>query len=82
MLLGVILVVLWLAVMLLFVAVCQMAARGDCAFPATAEDSMTGGPEGSPGNEPIISRSHGNEPIISISEGRAGRLGERATARR
>ncbi len=80
MLLGAILVVLWLAVMLVFVAVCQMATRGDCAFPATVDHSMTGWPEGSLGNEPIISRSLGNEPIIS--EGRAGRLGERATARR
>ncbi|HEY2202395.1 MAG TPA: hypothetical protein VGH56_10920 [Solirubrobacteraceae bacterium] len=78
MLLGVILVVLWLAVMLVFVAVCQMAARGDCAFPATVEDPMTGWPEGPLGNELIISRSLGNEP--AISEGRAGRLGERATA--
>ncbi|HVA20409.1 MAG TPA: hypothetical protein VMU55_09545 [Solirubrobacteraceae bacterium] len=78
MLLGAILVVLWLAVMLVFVAVCQMAARGDCAFPATVEDSMTGGPEGSLGYELILSRSLGNEPIVS--EGRAGRLGERATA--
>jgi hypothetical protein len=78
MLLGVILVVLWLAVMLVFVAVCQMAARGDCAFPATVEDSMTGGPEGSPGHELIIPRSLGNEPIVS--EGRAGRSAERATA--
>jgi hypothetical protein len=78
MLLGVILVVLWLAVMLVFVAVCQMAARGDCAFPATVEDSMIGWPEGSLGNGLIRSRSLGNEP--TISEGRVGRSGERATA--
>lgn len=78
MLLGVILVVLWLAAMLVFVAVCQMAARGDCAFPATAGHSMTRRPEGLPGQELIISRSLGNEPIVS--EGRAGRSGERATA--
>jgi hypothetical protein len=68
MLLGAVLVVLWLAVMLVFVAVCQMAARGDCAFGATAGHSMTVGPEGSLGHEPIV------------SEGQAGRLGERATA--
>jgi hypothetical protein len=78
MLLGAILVVLWLAVMLVFVAVCQMATRGDCAFGATAGHSMTGWPEGSLGNELIISRSLGNEP--AISEGRAGRLQERANA--
>ncbi len=78
MLLGAVLVVLWLAVMLVFVAVCQMAARGDCAFGATAGHSMTVGPEGSLGHELIISRSPGNEAIAS--EGQAGRLGERATA--
>jgi hypothetical protein len=78
MLLAVILVVLWLAVMLVFVAVCQMAARGDCAFPATVDHSMIGCPEGSLGHELIVSRSPGKEAIAS--EGRAGRLGERATA--
>jgi len=26
------------------VGVCRMAARGDCAFPATVEDSMIGWP--------------------------------------
>jgi hypothetical protein len=78
MLLAAILLVLWLTVMLVFVAVCQMAARGDCAFPATVEDAVTGWPEGSLGYELILSRSLGSEPIVS--EGRAGRLGERATA--
>jgi hypothetical protein len=66
MLLPVILVVLWFTVMLVFVAVCRMAARGDCAFPATVDHSMIGWPEYSLGSELII------------SERRADRLGERA----
>jgi len=44
MLVPVILAVLWFTVMLVFVGVCRMAARGDCAFPATVEDSMIGWP--------------------------------------
>jgi hypothetical protein len=42
MLLLLILLVLWFAVMLVFVAVCRMAAHGDGAFPATVDHSMIG----------------------------------------
>jgi hypothetical protein len=45
MFLPVILLVLWFTVMLVFVATCRMAARGDGAFPATVDHSMIGWPE-------------------------------------
>jgi hypothetical protein len=37
-----ILLVLWFAVMLVFVSTCRMAARGEVTFPTTVEDSMIG----------------------------------------
>ena len=65
MLVPVILAVLWFTVMLVFVGVCRMAARGDCAFPATVDHSMIGWPG------PLV----GNE--LTVYEGRAARLRER-----
>jgi len=66
MLLPVILVILWLAVILLLVAVCRMAARGDGALAVAADRSTLGGRERSPTDRL-------NLPALAHGQARQGR---------